>query len=1239
MTTRLGQKKIKSGDPAYQHLQEELAARGGGGSGGGYVFPIGGIPRSDLTQDVRQALSKAEAAYLASATGIPFSDLSPDVQEALKLGSTSYQVPAGGIPINDLSAEIRKIFTDYTSYYVMSADGIPFVDLSADVKNKITIAAAAYHKPVQGIPVGDLSEEVNTLLNKAGTAYQLPKGGLPLSDLANPVATPADLVPMTEHIADSSLHITDHNKLENIGELSHEEIDRRLHAYLDNIKSISSEIGDARDKFTSLGARINSTIGKNTSILIDTKEEWSKGTLVNLHCNEEGNVSFGYTTAPILWDLYDLKNTSSFTPENKIGQLLMSDKTYINRQGKTWLDGTSWLTHIGFKTKFYVYAPVTGEYDFSILFAGRARMQVAGTLIISDSTTYSGYNAVTRSGKIKLTGGRVYPVVLEMRSFESPDRILGLYWRRPREGQSAEIPMDYISDVGHLKALEGIYESEVIDFKDTDIRSWSLRVSMEDYLEEDDVVSEICVSDDGVMFSDWIETSVDGEIRSRPHRYVKIRLTVRKHYDHYTPLLTSYEIRYVSSSQVEWQQEINEARDTYLRLKDRLEAIEQSIIDVADFRKQFNASMIHPEYFYSVRMATTELNQLKWYYEMAESRADIVPLLDGFVDHFKTTAGIDDEKSNSYNWINEAITQAGNETLFSTDNDWGTFEREKTDYIGEGLQLAFRRLDGSDENVLLRDFYNEYSWNSAQGSLRLGYSSGSGYRYVAQPFYTSHDCGSIQRLQTAVYTYGYDIYKPNIQVSINPTREDGSPNVDINVWASPVVSIPGANLLFEKINAGVMPNTKYWIVLRYLGNNYDYVTMRGTPNNSNTNIRLRSENPEKIPLTTYHSSSSSPTAMGNWSKGSYHLWFKLQEGEEYEPEGTAERIVDYGRDTRFLSATTDHTNNNGVINITYFSSKNKVDWSPGEKDITKIPANRFLKVKVYMARPDTSLGTPRLKKLAIGFVGVSSEVISTPVETASVVTHILLVTDENKDQHIQYFASRDDGQTWVQIKPSQMTDLSIGVPGKKLRIKAVFSGDHPLESLRGWAVQGIRHRDITGHNIVALHEEYVATEGQRLFKLNGRYPVGKNALEVYVNGIYQSMDRDYIELDDGTVQFVDGLYGPDAVGRNADLVTFRVAAGAYDIHDVTQMSRIADLERHHEIDTTTHEVAYEYNGDKVIKETYAGMKHSLIVEYQYDDRGRKELVTKTSADKITTERYLYNAEGLIEKKKVEVILI
>lgn len=1226
MTTRLNQRRVKSSDPAYPTLKEQLDARNQGGTGGGYDMPVGGIPRSDMTDDVQDALALAESAYQSPPTGIPFVDLDPSVQASLAKADSAYQKPVGGIVLADLEKTIQDRLTDYTSYYVKPGSGVPEVDMDADVKSALSKARSAYQKPAMGIPMADLTQAVQDLLNKAGTAYQKPLAGIPLSDLAVKVVSDGDLTPFRDHIKDSNIHITDHTKLKNIGLKSHNEIDNAIDQHQRVLEDLIHEITDARDQFTSLGSRIEASLGKNTVFRVDDKFEWDKGTYTNLRSNQDGNISFDYTPETIRVDVYDISVTQALTDANKIGGIYLTDQMSVNKGTDPWQVGTNWTDMIGMRTTFYVYAPQTGEYKFSMLWSGRARMMVAEHLLFDDYTSYAYQNAVPRTGSITLEGGRMYPVVVEGWYYNIGDRVMSLYWQRPNYATAEIIPMANVNTGGYGIGTVGQYESQVIDLKDTAISQWFLHVDMVDWWDEDDVLTEMATSTDGVNFGPWSVVNNNGEIdHITPERFVKVRFTVHKQYNQYTPLLKSFEIRYVSSANNWYFEEIIEARSTYLALKDRFEQIEKYLTDLGNLQMQFNASNIHPEYFIGVRFAAVELNLLWYYYNQAASAANYQLLADGFIDHFKTLDYIDMDKTDVFTFVPSKLTQQSNITQFDTDADWMKFTRDRLDFSNGSLRLAFTRLSSGTAQDTIN---NEYYWSYTNPHSLIGSSYS---KFIAQPFYVRNFTGCIKRVKVRGGDYNGTI---SVRLLICPAKADGSPDITNPVWMSNAVSNIYTNYIdMDGIYVNVVPGKKYFLVIQGVSMpsgyyNYFYEAY----NNTNASIRLRSDNPENKALFAMYTSNTTPSQSSHWSTSPYYLSCRIEELTEYETEGFAEYITDYRKPARFLTAEYDITNTgNGMIEIQYASSPDQVHWSLWTSDIKAVPDNRFLKTRIHLTRATTGYYSPTVDRIRIGFAGLATEVVSKPFRLGHTPTHVLMIANMPTDQHLTFMASRDDGVTWTEIKPQIMSPLIGCRPGVDLRIKVIFNGNYPTEYISGWAVQGIYHRDISGQNIVALQEEYVAENGQKIFTLKDPYPMGQNALEVYVNGIYQSLYRDYLEIDNKTIEFIEPLIGQDATGQGADIVTFRVATGAYDVHDLTVVKRLDNLDNFHKPYMRSHEVEYVYENGKLKQEIFSGIDY-YVVEYTYYADGKQKTITTTTDKTITVESFEYNADGTIKKK-------
>ena len=86
--------------------------------------------------------------------------------------NSKYNKPSGGIPDTDLTAAIQQALLKALSAYQKPQDGIPATDLTAAAQALLQAAGTAYQKPGTGIPKTDLATAVQNLLDAAGTAYQ-----------------------------------------------------------------------------------------------------------------------------------------------------------------------------------------------------------------------------------------------------------------------------------------------------------------------------------------------------------------------------------------------------------------------------------------------------------------------------------------------------------------------------------------------------------------------------------------------------------------------------------------------------------------------------------------------------------------------------------------------------------------------------------------------------------------------------------------------------------------------------------------------------------------------------------------------------------------------------------------------------------------------------------------------------------------------------------------------------------
>ena len=105
-----------------------------------------------------------DAKYNKPSGGIPSSDFTQAVQEALVAALSAYQKPNDGIPASDLAAAVQSAIAKANSAYQKPGSGIPSTDFTTAVQNALTLALSAYQKPNTGIPQSDLASTVQAVL-------------------------------------------------------------------------------------------------------------------------------------------------------------------------------------------------------------------------------------------------------------------------------------------------------------------------------------------------------------------------------------------------------------------------------------------------------------------------------------------------------------------------------------------------------------------------------------------------------------------------------------------------------------------------------------------------------------------------------------------------------------------------------------------------------------------------------------------------------------------------------------------------------------------------------------------------------------------------------------------------------------------------------------------------------------------------------------------------------------------
>ena len=1221
MTTRLSQKKVKGGDPSYPTLKDELQSRLGGGTGSGYVIPTGGIPKADLTTHLQDLLTLVEASKMIKTSGVDVSDLAPDVKEAYDKAMSAYQKPTGGITASDLEASIQQRLSDFSNYYVYPSSGIPRVDLDGTVNDILLLAESAYQKPVDGIAENDIHQSIIDMINLGISRYELPSTGIPASDLEESYVTTQTYQTVVNHMNDETLHITDHDKLINIGNYTHRVIDDKLDKQESQLTDILAELATARSEFSTIGNRMNSLLGLNAFHAVQTRDDWERGTLSSLVINDEGFVGLPYTPEKPLMELFDISSQSTMTEDNQIGILSFETNSRIFLGTKPWQAVTGRYNQVGVRLSTYIYVDKSGTYEFATQFSGRTRLLVGSKLLYDTQGLYGQVDAYTRTASIELEAGRLYPILLEgWYDFEG-DRVVGLSWKQPGAHSFIEIAPQYFNNSGYT-VQQGIYESEVIDMNDNNISKWIFELDASENRGKEDIVIQLRSSYDGADWLDWMEIEDSGEILLKPQRFIQVRIRLNQFYKFYSPVIRGYRIRFITSSNHEMVSELTAARDKFLSLEERFLNIESMIEQLTHFIELQENALFHPEHFASIRLASQELNIFRVLLLQLEKETNYLLLDNGIADVFKTVDFIDNEKSDPYEVVSEAIRAMKATTRLEGNKEWALWDLHDLDYVNGELRLDY----SYDAAVSARTaFSNWYLW-STRDTARI---AGNYQAYSAQPFYTSADVNLITRLQLQTYDYSY---MPQHTFMICETRTDADlPNVSNPVWA--VTSWSYGVVNFPNLRVPVKPATKYWIVLKRetLQTTTGYARWYLSYNNTSTNARLRGTNPESAYLYLKYTADSK--GQTGWLTDSgYFLSFHIDEALAFKSSGSASRVIDYEKPVSFVSASvTQNLAGDGITEISYQGSNDTNVWSEEVTNIDQVPDSRFLKININIRKASTGNGSPRISRIDLYNVMTHSDVITNAVSFNSIPTHAIYLADH--DEGVQFFISRDDGVSWKELLKDEYTQLDDIMPGQSVRFKMRFLGTRPEAFVRNYAFAGTTYRDITQQNVTALYEEYIANEEQTVFKLRDPYVLGNHSLQVYLNGVRQSVLKDYMEVDRYTVQFNEPLIG----GLDADRVTFVVSTGAYDLHDAQMHHKIEEAQEQARALNQTHSKTHQYNVDgQLISTTYNPEYFVQSLEYEYDANGRKLKETKTTKTYVEVIEYNYNEQGYLIGESVKI---
>jgi len=170
---------------------------GSSNQGGGYVLPTEGIPRGDLSPGVKQSLDRADAApgaleaHAANLEAHGLAAIRQDIDDLKNSGTpgtgSGYQPPQGGIPKTDLSQEVQGLLAKAeTALQAGDKFSGSYGDLT-DVPDSFSPSAHTHG-------FSDLSQQVQGLLALAESAVQNEGDPVYLADKPS-IAMKADLEP------------------------------------------------------------------------------------------------------------------------------------------------------------------------------------------------------------------------------------------------------------------------------------------------------------------------------------------------------------------------------------------------------------------------------------------------------------------------------------------------------------------------------------------------------------------------------------------------------------------------------------------------------------------------------------------------------------------------------------------------------------------------------------------------------------------------------------------------------------------------------------------------------------------------------------------------------------------------------------------------------------------------------------------------------------------------------------
>lgn len=1125
MTTRLSQQKVKAGSPAYKNLAEEMQARTFG-SGTDYIIPVGGIPRTDMTIDVQNAIAKAESSYALPEGGIAEADLSQTVQDSLLRSATGYQKPSTGIPATDLEMSIQERLNEFKDFYVFPSTGIPYVDLDPDVQAYLQKAFSAYQKPTEGIPETDLTQELQDKLKELLTRYIKPEGGIPLEDLATEVVTKETF---NEYI--STPHA--HSDLKDIGEYTHPMIDELLDEHQGVLVDVSDELDFARGEYSTLGRRLDSAFFERHDFIIKDMD-FSKGSMTNLMLSKDGNVHFLYEPEPFLVEYYDMSTTTGYEQSNKMQEeeIDVLDKRWANEI--LTMNGTAYSNNVGIVIDGFIYAPETGVYNFGVQASGSYKFVVnetQGSFDVSDITGWDD-DHVSRPLVVSLTGGQFYRFSLIGKNLRASNSIIRVVWKRPEMKTFEPVEKEYFTKVGYNSPDLAIYETEVIDTEKLDVKKFNWDIKTDHSTPYSYIELEWRQSADNITFSEWLPYSFGIEVEENIQRFLQARLTFFRGVTNKSPVLTEIHLNYLSNKSNlyhEWE----EARQGYTTLRAHMDAINDRINGVEDLATSIDHSVIDTSWLQNVRFEHIDINLMRMHWEQLKAlktSAHIMP--SGFVEDFHDLQ-LMDENFHNMEVRDSKLYPLPHFEVFDTDLDWMKWDRLNISPENDSLKLTFVANEGAT-GPANRVVINQPASNTTHSAPGNSWSD-----FFYQPFYVNEDDYAIRNISFPYYTRDWIGYKSFIYVDIMPAKSDNSPDTQ-KITTLPTQSGDGSSVANIVTNIKILPGQKKWF-LRVRAQSRDggmqgFVHLLSTSDLTTVPPMLAGDNYENKPAFGLNGSLQ--------ERANLFLRFSIQTQKGYHSEGEAEIITDIGVNTNFIEPEIDTTLNGGTVEVKYSSSEDGNIFSLPVTELNQVPDGRYLKIWTRIARTNSNQ-TPMINRLAIRHNPNDVVFQTKPVRVTRIPTHAIIDVSDSENVDLSYEVSRDGAQTFKPIIPGVQTDLRDIGAGQEMAVR-IFSSRFEQDD-NVWidylGLQTITHEDYNDKSVIVSHHQVEeAIAGQQVFSVSKPFLIGDNSLQVYVNGSYQIAGISYEETNNRTVTMKYPL-------MKGDIVVLRIATAAYAFAD------------------------------------------------------------------------------------------